>query len=52
MEKVEKEKQVLAKSLREQVALTKEKEMLINKINMDILNCMEKKEIDPKFYYR
>lgn len=26
--------------------------MLINKINMDILNCMEKKEIDPKFYYR
>jgi hypothetical protein len=52
MERVEKEKQLLAKSLKEQAAQTRDKELLLGKICMDIFNCMEKKEIDPKFYYR
>lgn len=52
MERVEKEKQLLMKSLKEQAAHTREKELLLGKICTDIFNCMEKKETDPKFYYR
>ena len=54
MEKVEKEKHILIKNLKQQTQITKEKELLIDKISMHIVKCMEArgKDIDYKFYYR
>ena len=40
MERVEKEKHILSRELKQQTQVTKEKEALLDKVSMHIIKCM------------